>query len=62
MARNNIDDTVFEAVGTAKALQNNLKKYKNGVLKELLGEDGEAALKQLADDLVVLGDVTVPPN
>lgn len=53
-----IDDTVFEAVGTAKALQNNLKKYKNGVLKELLGEDGEAALKQLADDLVVLGDVT----
>lgn len=53
-----IDDTVFDTVGTAKALQDNLKKYKNGVLKELLGEDGEAALKQLADDLVVLGDVT----
>ena len=53
-----VDDTVFDAVGTAKALQDNLNKYKNGVLKELLGEDGEAALKQLASDLVVLGDVS----
>ena len=52
-----VDDQVFSNSKKAGALKEVLKKYKRGTLKQILGEDTEAAIQGFADDLVDLGDV-----
>ena len=52
-----VDDQVFSNSKKAGGLKEVLKKYKRGTLKQILGEDTEAAIQGFADDLIDLGDV-----
>ena len=54
-----IDDTIFSDTSAARAFSEQVKRYnKNGLIKEVLGKDGEKALNELAQDLVFLNDFT----
>ena len=54
-----IDDTIFSDTSAARAFSEQVKRYqKNGIIKEILGKDGDKALNELAEDLIFLNDFT----
>ena len=53
-----VDAKVFESAGNANKLQKTLDSYKQGTLKAVLGDDTYKALKEMAEELSLLGDTT----